>query len=82
MILVQIATALAIGAYAVLSKECPDATPRDSLRPTRSTPGRSKGLLTLRALLQPITLLLSEMEETSESAKDLVQRAPQRKLEA
>jgi hypothetical protein len=36
MILVQIATALAIGAYVVLSKDAPhkhlDATPRESLR--------------------------------------------------
>jgi hypothetical protein len=40
MILLQIASALAIGAYAVLSKDArqkrPDATPRESLRPQHS----------------------------------------------
>jgi hypothetical protein len=39
MILVQIATALAIGAYVVLSKDAQhkrlDATPRESLRPNK-----------------------------------------------
>jgi hypothetical protein len=45
MILVQIATALAIGAYVVLSKDAqpvrPHATPRESFQHPCTTPSRS-----------------------------------------
>jgi hypothetical protein len=80
MILVQIATALAIGAYVVLSKDAKhkrlDATPRESLRLRHSVLGSivpnrplsvrsSEGQSERRQFVKPDTRQIWQKEQTS-----------------